>query len=177
MDNQIIGGLLEVTRKHLCESSVLVVAMNHRQISLTVLARGEIHDISNSDIDNAQEPLILLLEFLLVEYLYRKYAFFRGTPRNRVSIAFLSRVHLTHKSKLSFQYGFNVLLITVVVLVCSPPRVATAKGSGNPVNCCQCSFFWSMMSDAYGIHHACKVHQPQLLCDVSIRSWLRRCRG
>jgi hypothetical protein len=82
MDNQIIGGLLEVARKHLCESRVLVVALNHRQISLTVLTRGEIHDISNSDIDNAQEPLILLLEFLLVEYLYRKYAFFRGAPRH-----------------------------------------------------------------------------------------------
>lgn len=42
------------------------------------------------------------------------------------------QVH-AHRSKLSFQYGFKVFLITVVVLVCSPPRVATAKGSGNPV--------------------------------------------
>ena len=37
-----------------------------------------------------------------------------------------------YKSKLSFQYGFSVLLETVVVLVCSPLMVATAKGSGNP---------------------------------------------
>jgi hypothetical protein len=39
----------------------------------------------------------------------------------------------THKSKLSFQYGLSVLFETVVVLVCSPLMVATAKGSGNPV--------------------------------------------
>jgi len=38
----------------------------------------------------------------------------------------------THKSKLSFQYGFSVRLETVVVLVCSPFTVATAKGSGKP---------------------------------------------
>lgn len=37
-----------------------------------------------------------------------------------------------YKSKLSFQYGFKVRLLTVVVLVCSPLMVATAKGSGNP---------------------------------------------
>lgn len=35
-------------------------------------------------------------------------------------------------SKDSFQYGFRVFLMTDVVLVCSPPRVATAKGSGKP---------------------------------------------
>jgi len=38
-----------------------------------------------------------------------------------------------HRSKASFQYGLSVLLITVVVFVCSPPKVATAKGSGNPI--------------------------------------------
>lgn len=36
-------------------------------------------------------------------------------------------------SKLSFQYGLSVFLITPVVLVCSPPIVATANGSGKPV--------------------------------------------
>lgn len=36
-------------------------------------------------------------------------------------------------SKLSFQYGFRVFLITLVDLVCSPPMVATANGSGNPI--------------------------------------------
>ena len=37
-------------------------------------------------------------------------------------------------SKLSFQYGLSVFLITPVVLVCSPPIVATAKGSGKPAH-------------------------------------------
>jgi hypothetical protein len=36
-------------------------------------------------------------------------------------------------SKLSFQYGLSVFLMTPVVFVCSPLMVATAKGSGNPV--------------------------------------------
>lgn len=35
-------------------------------------------------------------------------------------------------SKLSFQYGFRVFLITPVVFVCSPLTVATANGSGKP---------------------------------------------
>jgi hypothetical protein len=34
-------------------------------------------------------------------------------------------------SKLSFQYGLRVFLITPVVRVCSPLIVVTAKGSGN----------------------------------------------
>lgn len=38
----------------------------------------------------------------------------------------------SYKSKLSFQYGLSVFLLTVVVLVCSPLMVATAKGSGKP---------------------------------------------
>ena len=33
-------------------------------------------------------------------------------------------------SKLSFQYGFKVFLITLVVWVCSASTVMTAKGSG-----------------------------------------------
>ena len=42
------------------------------------------------------------------------------------------RGSFSHRSKCSFQYGFKVLLITEVVFVCSPPNVATAKGSGKP---------------------------------------------
>jgi len=49
-------------------------------------------------------------------------------------ISLISRLPpCTHISKLSFQYGFSVFLITPVVFVCSPLMVATAKGSGNPV--------------------------------------------
>ena len=39
---------------------------------------------------------------------------------------------VSYMSKLSFQYGFSVFLMTEVVRVCSPPIVATANGSGNP---------------------------------------------
>jgi hypothetical protein len=39
---------------------------------------------------------------------------------------------MTYMSKLSFQYGFSVFLMTLVVRVCSPLIVATANGSGKP---------------------------------------------
>lgn len=65
----------------------------------------------------------------------------------------------SYKSKLSFQYGFSVFLLTVVVLVCSPLMVATANGSGKPavVSC--------LISDrvvctgTYGRHLSCRVHR------------------
>lgn len=47
------------------------------------------------------------------------------------SVALVSTDPATYMSKTSFQYGFNVFLMTEVVRVCSPPIVATAKGSGN----------------------------------------------
>lgn len=55
-------------------------------------------------------------------------------------LAYISSIYLRvggtarypYMSKLSFQYGFSVFLMTVVVRVCSPPIVATANGSGNP---------------------------------------------
>ena len=47
---------------------------------LTILPGAEINDISNADIDDAEESLILLLELLLVKYLYRQYALLRGAP-------------------------------------------------------------------------------------------------
>jgi hypothetical protein len=41
--------------------------------------------------------------------------------------------------------------MTAVVLVCSPPRVATAKGSGKPGNGCQFGFeareYWMMHTE------------------------------
>lgn len=40
--------------------------------------------------------------------------------------------HGTYMSNDSFQYGLRVFLMTEVVLVCSPPSVATANGSGKP---------------------------------------------
>lgn len=38
---------------------------------------------------------------------------------------------VTYMSKLSFQYGFSVFLMTLVVIVCSASTVITANGSGS----------------------------------------------
>lgn len=72
---------------------------------------------------------------------------------------------MAHKSKLSFQYGFSVLLLTLVVLVCSPLMVATAKGSGKPVAGQYCNGV-EMEADggvrgSYGKHHAYRGHRRQ----------------
>lgn len=55
----------------------------------------------------------------------------RRRKRDCVVLSSEFRAH-TYKSNASFQYGFRVFLITEVVWVCSPPTVATAKGSGKP---------------------------------------------
>lgn len=49
-------------------------------VLLTILTAGKVDDITNSDIDDSQEPLILLLELLLVKYLDRENAIFVGAP-------------------------------------------------------------------------------------------------
>lgn len=65
---------------------------------------------------------------------------FQGTsrslaPARRRRTARTRRVDRTerrnaHMSKLSFQYGLSVFLMTLVVYVCSPSTVMTAKGEG-----------------------------------------------
>lgn len=92
----------------------------------------KIYDRSNPYIYNSQESLILLLELLLIENLNGENAIFRRAPEDLSVPNRLGRVRGPYMSKLSFQYGFKVFLITEVVLVCSPPMVATANGSGNP---------------------------------------------
>ena len=44
------------------------------------------------------------------------------------------RVHITHTSNVSFQYGFRVFLTAAVVCVCWPSTVTTANGCGS-ANC------------------------------------------
>lgn len=66
-------------------------------------------------------------------------------------------------SKLSFQYGLRVFLMTEVVRVCSPPIVATANGSGNPVERGVSTEVVNMGIPPYGRHPVCKGHQQQLL--------------
>ena len=46
----------------------------------TVSSDLELDDGAYADVDDAQKALILLLEFLLVEYLYRQHAFFANSP-------------------------------------------------------------------------------------------------
>lgn len=51
--------------------------------NLTVAAGVKVKSIAYADIDNAQEPLVLFLELLLVEYLYSEYAVLRNPPVSR----------------------------------------------------------------------------------------------
>ena len=99
----------------------------------TIATDFEFHNTANSNIDDSQKALVLFLEFLLVKYLYSKYALLRGFPTKTVSDLSMQKPSgFPYMSKLSFQYGFSVFLITLVVFVCSPPIVATANGSGKP---------------------------------------------
>lgn len=108
-----------------------------RRMIRTIATHLEVDDISDAHVDHTEKALILLLEFLLVENLDGQDAIFvdspsRGTrqhPWTQTPIA-----PATYRSKISFQYGFKVFLMTDVVLVCSPPTVATAKGSGKPTD-------------------------------------------
>ena len=136
--------------------------MKQAQLTLTILARRKINQISHTDVYDTQEPLVLLLELLLVKNLYRKDAVLIGPPRNRISMVIFYVTCSPYKSKLSFQYGFKVFLITLVVLVCSPPRVATAKGSGKPIFNNQHKRATKRRA-TYGRHHACRAHLRQLL--------------
>lgn len=60
MNDQVIGRLLQVSCKHL------------------VLPRREVHYVSNSNIDDAQKSLVLLLELLLIKDLHGEDALFVG---------------------------------------------------------------------------------------------------
>lgn len=96
----------------------------------------QFNDVPYSDVDNTEEALVLLFEFLLVEDLDGQDAVLvdlAAASESRCSISYWWRAR-TYKSKLSFQYGLSVRLDTCVVFVCSPLMVATAKGSGNPAD-------------------------------------------
>ena len=108
-----------------------------REVNNTICIRGKLNDVADPNVDDAQEALVLLLELLLVEDLNCKNAIFIRLTAYRQylpqSMGKRTSGATAYKSKLSFQYGFRVLLETVVVRVCSPLIVATANGSGKPV--------------------------------------------
>lgn len=72
MHDEIVGRLLKVPSEHLvwrlCVSTILTSKGRERR---TIGLRSKIgYDISDPDVDDAEEALILLLELLLVEHLY-----------------------------------------------------------------------------------------------------------
>jgi hypothetical protein len=52
---------------------------------LTVSTSVQVHDVAYPDIDDAEKPLILLLELLLVKYLYGQDAIFSNFPTRRLA--------------------------------------------------------------------------------------------
>lgn len=135
MNHEVIVGLFEIARKHLWKVNVSSQnAVSGRASEHTITTDVQIDNATYSDIDDTKKALVLLLELLLVEYLYGKYAVV-GCSSAQVLVAkdhCAPRDMETYKSKASFQYGFSVFFMTWVVWVCSPLMVATAKGSGNP---------------------------------------------
>lgn len=90
----------------------------------------EVNHIRDTNVDHTQEALVPFLELALVEDLdgNDRGIFHEAGMGQR--LATQTPEHNTHISKLSFQYGFRVFLITLVVCVCSASTVMTAKGSG-----------------------------------------------
>jgi hypothetical protein len=132
MHNHVVVGLFEIACQHLCGLSVHVGGVE-RDVP-TVAARVQVNDGPDADVDDAEEALVLLLELLLVEDLDREHALLVDLPGRLLAVGARGggSCGMTYMSKLSFQYGFSVFLITLVVRVCSPLIVATAKGSGKP---------------------------------------------
>ena len=117
------------------------IKKSHRERKHTITTHLSIDDIPNAHINHAEESLILLLEFLLVENLDGKDTVFVDTAVFENMLVGKRRGWRpcktegeSYRSKISFQYGFRVFLMTDVVWVCSPPTVATANGSGNPID-------------------------------------------
>ena len=66
MDNEIIGGLLEVASQHFC-LRLAISSTSRRMLRLTITARVEVNHVADANIDDSKEALILLLEFLLIK--------------------------------------------------------------------------------------------------------------
>lgn len=112
---------------------------------LTIRFGEQLDGVTDANVDDAEEALVLLLELALVKDLDGEYAVLvdtagemsqqgreRSNGPRRVWNAKRGGPGGAYKSKLSFQYGFRVRFETEVVFVCSLLMVATAKGSGKP---------------------------------------------
>lgn len=80
MYDEIVRGLFEVSGKHLvcCRviSKSFIVAEERRTVGIGTKVW---HDISDADVDDAEEALILLFEFLLVKDLNCENSAFIGS--------------------------------------------------------------------------------------------------
>ena len=96
-------------------------------------AENEVEHVGHLDIHDAQKALISSLELALVEDLDRDDRRVLDGPAIESAQPKQHAWHLprTYTSKLSFQYGLSVFLMTLVVWVCSASTVITANGSGN----------------------------------------------
>lgn len=126
-------------RRSLVSISVCSVSMCYGEPPtgiLTISTNVQVKHAADAHVDHSKETLVLFLELLLVKDLNCEYTLVGRAPVISISILLSEHMYVrgqTYMSKLSFQYGLSVFLITPVVLVCSPPIVATAKGSGKPV--------------------------------------------
>jgi len=104
---------------------------------LTISTNVQIKHAADAHVDHSEETLVLFLELLLVKDLNCENTLVGRAPVILISVLVSRHMPVrsaTYMSKLSFQYGLSVFLITPVVLVCSPPIVATANGSGKPIH-------------------------------------------
>ena len=106
MYNKIISGFLQVTRKHFWVIGQSLVGSGGAEVSFTISTRIKVDNVPNTNVDDTEEALVLLLELLLVKDLYCEHAVFRNAPARYVSLFasnMLTGSVLAHMSKLSFQ--------------------------------------------------------------------------
>ena len=139
--------------------------MNQRAItqSLTILTRREINDISDSDINDPQEALILLLKFLLIKYLHGQDTIFGGTPIILDQLCFIpSDIRCSHIETL-----IPVWVERPLDDRCRFGLLAAESRHSERVreSCKSYQLMTTTLREyvAYGRHHACITHQPQLL--------------
>lgn len=80
MYNKIISGFLQVTRKHFCVIGQSLVGSGGAEVSFTISTRIKVDNIANTNVNDTEEALILLLKLLLVKDLNGKDAVLGRSP-------------------------------------------------------------------------------------------------